>query len=72
MKHDSPIDESSRFRGGIRHYHRKGAQPQSSWEQWVEGEAKIRPKQPWGLIILGVLGLLALAGIAVALFIELS
>jgi len=72
MKHQSPIDESSRFRGGLKHYHRTGSQPRSSWDQWVDGNAGARPNRNWGKILGMVLGILALIGIGVALIIEMG
>lgn len=72
MKHPSRIDETSRFRGGLKHYHRSGSQPQSSWEQWVDGKAGASPQRGWGKALGLVLGILALIGIGVALYIEMS
>jgi hypothetical protein len=72
MKPRSSIDESSRFRGGLKHYHRTGSQPQSSWDEWVEGEAKARPRRNW-LMILGIVaGIAAVVAIGVGLVIEMS
>lgn len=72
MKHPSQIDESSRFRGGLKHYHRTGAQPQSSWDQWIDGEGAPRSKVKWGRIIGLAISLLALIGIGLALYIEMG
>lgn len=71
MKPPSHIDESSRFRGGLKHYHRSGSKPQSSWEQWVDGETQKGPRRNWLKIIGIVLGIVALIGIGVALYIEM-
>ncbi|MBN8458693.1 MAG: hypothetical protein J0M04_12730 [Verrucomicrobia bacterium] len=72
MKRPSHIDESARFRGGLKHYHRSGSQPQSSWDQWVDGESEKTPRKPWLKIAVVVLGVAALIGIGVALYIELA
>lgn len=72
MKRQSPIDESSRFRGGLKHYHRAGSDPRSSWEQWVDGENAGRPPRRWGRIVGLVVLALALIGIGVALYIEMG
>jgi len=72
VKHDSHIPDSSRFRGGLRHYHRKGAEPQSTWEQWIDPEEARRRRRNWLKVALVVLGLVALAAIAVGLYIEMS
>jgi hypothetical protein len=72
MKHDSHIRDSSRFRGGLRHYHRKGSEPPSSWDEWIDPAEAAHHKRNWWRVILVVLGLLALAGIAVGLYIEMG
>ncbi len=71
MKRPEPADDSTRFRGGVRYHRRAGSQPQSSWDQWVAGGNPDRPKRNW-LGALGILlGIVALIGIGVALFIEM-
>lgn len=72
MKHPPKRDESDRFKGALRHYHRAGGQTQRTWDEWIDGKpGGSRPALPWLKIILSILGLLALAGIAAGLFIEL-
>jgi hypothetical protein len=73
MKPRNSSDEPSRFSGQIRHYHRGGARPQKSWDEWVNGKPTIHsPSKNW-LKIVGVLaGTLALAGIITGLIVELG
>lgn len=70
-KTPSPDDNPDRFRTRVRHYHRKETGVRSSWENWIEGDEGGRPKRNWIKIIGVILGLLALAGIGVALYIEM-
>lgn len=77
MKRITPIDESARFRGKVRHHHRLGGQSPTSWEEWIAGEMADRPKQTWLRlnllkIIAIVLGVAILIAIGVGLFIEMS
>lgn len=73
MKHPPRLDENSRFHGSLRHYHRAGPQSQRTWDEWVDGKAaKSRPLVFWLKVFGGIVALLALAGVAVGLFIELS
>ncbi|MEO5715325.1 MAG: hypothetical protein ABIT37_17740 [Luteolibacter sp.] len=73
MKPRNSTDEPPRFSGQIRHYHRGGARPQKTWDEWVDGKsAKSGASKNW-MKIAGVLaGVLALAGIITGLIIELS
>lgn len=69
--HQSP-DESPRFRGQIRHYHRSSTNPQKSWDEWVEGKAPDTGTSKNWLVIFGaIFGVLVLAGIVTGLIIEL-
>jgi hypothetical protein len=73
MKHPPQIDKNSRFRGSLRHYHRASSQSQRTWDEWVDGKAsKSRPLVFWLKLVGGIVALLALAGVVVGLFIELS
>ncbi len=72
MKTLPPADENARFSGQLRHYHRTTAKPQKSWDEWIDG----RPADPaalgnWMKIAGIIVGILALAAIAIGLFIEL-
>ncbi|MCX6877552.1 MAG: hypothetical protein NTW21_27645 [Verrucomicrobia bacterium] len=72
MKRLPPSDESRRFKGGMRSFHRAGPPP-SSWEDWVNGEElKQQPGKNWWKIIGIMAALLALGGIIAGLIIELS
>jgi hypothetical protein len=64
-------DDASRFRGKVRHYHRKTSGPAPSWEDWIDADKAGRPKKNWPAIIFALLGLLALIAIGIGLFIEM-
>lgn len=73
----TPIDDSARFRGKVRHHHRVGGQPLTSWEEWIAGEMADRPKRTWFWlhflkILAVVLGVAILIAIGVGLYIEMS
>lgn len=71
MKRLSPSAHSPRFRGGVRHYHRAGTR-RSSWDQWIDGEARRRrPGRNWLKILAIVAALVALGGIVAGLIVEL-
>jgi hypothetical protein len=38
MKHPNQIDDESRFKAALRHYHRSGVRERRTWDEWVEGE----------------------------------
>lgn len=72
MKSRQSPDESARFQGGVRHYHRASTNPQKTWEEWVDGKAPgIGTSRNWFLIIGAIVGVLVLAGIVAGLIIEL-
>ncbi len=72
MKPPSPIDEQSRFKGSLRHYHRIADQKHRTWDEWVDGKpADERRSVNWLKIGLAIVSLLALAGIVAGLIIEL-
>jgi len=72
MKHNSPLDDESRFTGQLRHYHRSGARQQRTWEEWVEGDgAKPGKLRKWLKIAGIVVALLALGGVIAGLVIAL-
>lgn len=72
MKRITPIDESARFRGRVRHHHRVGGQPLSSWDEWIAGELADRPRRRWLKILAVVLGMFILIALGVWGFIEMS
>lgn len=73
MKRNQELDEGSRFSGHLRHYHRSGAPPQRTWEEWVDGaSAKKRNTGKWIKISAVVLSLLALGAIIAGLVVTLS
>ncbi len=75
MKHSQTPEDRSRFTAPVRHYHRTDSRPRRTWDDWVDGVSA----KPGGtrsrlkiIKIAGViLALLALAGIIVALVIEM-
>lgn len=73
MKHSPPPDDSAKFSGHLRHYHRSGPPVQRSWDDWVEGGANKGRKRTGKLPrILGLLlAILALGGIVAGLIIEM-
>jgi len=73
MKRMLPPENPTRFKGTVRHYHRSASKSQSSWEQWISGEANSgRPRKSW-LKILGILvALLVLGGVIAGLVIKMS
>ena len=73
MKPRRTIDESARFRGSVRHYHRAAKPADKNWDAWVNGTVTARGKSKnWLKILLTVIASLALLGVIVGLFIELS
>jgi hypothetical protein len=73
MKPSFSKDGPNRFKGPMRHYHRAGAPPERSWEEWIDGKSGHspgRPRRAWRIIGI-ILALLALGGIIAGLFIEL-
>jgi hypothetical protein len=72
MKHPPPTETQTKFSGGLRHYHRSGAQSKRSWDDWVEGTtAKPKSNVNW-LKIVGIAGaVLALGGIISGLVVEM-
>jgi hypothetical protein len=77
MKHSRTPDRPAQFTGTLRRYTSSSPQRQRTWDDWVEGTVA-KPRDPIGrlkmmLKISGIIGgILALGGIALALFIELS
>jgi hypothetical protein len=60
-----------RFSTHVRHYHRKGT-PKRTWDEWVDGGAKPDSNPLLWLKWLGIaLALMVLAGIGIALYIEM-
>lgn len=73
MKRPQTPDESARFSGHLRHYHRSGPPVQRSWDDWVEGTRSRRKGAGAKCVkVLGILlALLALGGIIAGLIIEM-
>jgi glucose uptake protein GlcU len=72
MKPRIPTNGEDRFSGSVRHYHRSGAKPQRSWDEWVDGDlARTGRARNWPKAIGIILGVLALVGIIVGLMVEL-
>jgi hypothetical protein len=72
MKPRIPSTGQDRFSGSVRHYHRGGAKPQRSWDEWVDGDlARSGRARNWPKVIGIILGVLALVGIIVGLMVEL-
>lgn len=73
MKRPQPLNDSSRFSGQLRHYHRSGGRARRTWDEWVEGE-EAKPGV-WNkcLKITGIiLALLALGAIIAGLVLALQ
>ena len=73
MKHSQTPDDSAKFSGHLRHYHRSGPPTQRSWDDWVEGgTGKGRKKGSRLPKVLGIaVAVLALGGIVAGLIIEM-
>jgi len=71
MKHPSLLDESARFSGPLRHYHRSGAKTHLSWDEWVDGKSARSGSSKWPQIILSMMAVLTLGGIIAGLIITL-
>jgi len=66
-----PVDDNARFSGHIRHYHRSGAKPRKSWDEWIDGKSADSNARWDGLKISGsIVALLVLAAIAIGLLIK--
>ena len=73
MRRPPPLDDNTRFRGQLRHYHRSGVREHRTWDEWVEGEDAKPGKGMKLLKIVGIIVmLLALGGIIAGLFIVLG
>lgn len=73
MPREPSDNDSHRFQGGVRHYHRHGTPASRSWDEWVGGKARkeIDPRKAlrWTGIVLGIGCLIA---IIVGLIVELG
>ena len=73
MKHHLPRNESDRFKGSLRHYHRSGLQQNRSWDEWIDGKsAGSKGSVKWLRISIVIVAVLALGGIIAGLVIELG
>ncbi|MCU0748757.1 MAG: hypothetical protein MUF13_04335 [Akkermansiaceae bacterium] len=72
MKHPIQRDETSRFQGSLRHYHRSVSQSNRTWDEWVDGKSTGRkPAVYWVKLIATIAAVLTLAAVVAGLFIEL-
>lgn len=72
MKHPSLLDESARFSGPLRHYHRSGAKTHQTWDEWVDGKSARSSSIKWLQIILSMMAVLTLGGIIAGLIVPLQ
>jgi hypothetical protein len=72
MKRLPEADDATRFRGGVRSHRRAGADTKSTWEEWIAGDLADRPKRNWLKILMLLVGVLVLAALGVAFFIDLN
>lgn len=71
-EHPIHRDQSSRFHGKLRHYHRAGVRKTQSWEEWVYGtRGRSWSPRKWLKIAGIVMAFMALGGIILGLIIEL-
>ncbi len=62
----------SPFNGPLRNHHRVKGKPLKTWDEWVDGKPRPdRQRSKKWPVLFAIVGLLALASIAVGLFIEL-
>jgi hypothetical protein len=73
MKPRNTLNNQSRFKGPLRHYHRAGTKPEKTWDEWVDGPSSKTgsAKGRWKIVGI-VIAILALLGIIAGLIIELS
>lgn len=73
MKRNQELDKETRFSGHLRHYHRSGARPQRTWEEWIDGADAKKPNAgKWIKILIVVLSVGALAAIVGGLVVTLA
>lgn len=72
MKHRIQRDESARFQGSLRHYHRSVSQTNRTWDEWVDGKSTGRkPAVYWLKLGAAIAAVMVLAAVVAGLFIEL-
>jgi hypothetical protein len=72
MRPRHTLDENSRFRGSVRHYHRAAHSNQTNWDQWINGTTTTAKRsRNWTKILLLSIGSLALLGVVIGLVIEM-
>lgn len=73
MKSPHLRDESPRFSGKLRHYHRTNTQPTRTWDDWVDGgsSAAERARIRWGRGFAIAAAVFALLAVFAGLIIEL-
>ncbi len=71
MKRLTQTTHAPRYKGGIRHFHRPRAR-RSSWDQWIDGEARnASPSRKWFRILAVCAALVVLGGLVVGLIFAL-
>lgn len=76
MSADSNSTPPSRFRGQLRHYHRRSTEEPRTWDEWIDGKAGGGRFSGQNLkrllrLLAIVVGVIALIGLVVALYIEM-
>jgi len=73
MKPPNHRDETSRFQGSLRHYHRAVNQNNRTWEEWIDGRAvQRRPPTYWLKLVVTILASIILVAVVIGLYIELQ
>lgn len=71
MKHPPLLNETARFTGSLRYYHRSACRPRATWDEWIYGRSAHSSSSKWLQIILSIMAVLALGGIIVGLIVTL-
>lgn len=72
MKPPIHRDETSRFQGSLRHYHRAVNQNNRTWEEWIDGRVVQRkPATYWLKVVVAILASIILVAVVIGLYIEL-
>jgi len=73
MKRIPRMDDGSRFRAHIRHYHRtstprSGSRRETSWQEWVDGGEPASRGKVWLFISLAAVAMIGLTVLAFSLY----
>ena len=72
MKPRRTLDENSRFKGSVRHYHRAAHSNEKNWDAWINGTSTApKSSRNWPKILLFSVASLALLGGVIGLLIEM-